>query len=647
MAKRLMNPADILQHHWLSNLNLHPDGTIAFVDRSINEETDSYHTAITLIKRGSMETIPGEGFDTLPSWSPSDRLTFLRGKDKKAIWMLDDNGEPIQLIEFPESILSYRWSPDGSRLFFTAKVHADTKKEIHTNRNGHVFEQVYFKQEGTGLYSGSYTHLFLYDVKDKRTKQLTDGPFHAANAQWLPNGEQIAFTAGSLSGDDIYTRRNERIQDLYIIDIASGSIEKHSDSSLSIQKFTYKADEAAFILIANDQEFGSGTANRLYRLDAAGVPELLHTEDIHAGSASLNDAKFSDDYAAPLIHPASHAIYSLVTKQGQVHIHRFADDASFQVSTGDKDIYDMALSADGRRIVYAALTPTSLSEMYALDLETMEEQQLTAYHTAYHASTWQSIPEEFWFSSFDGTKVQGWIMNPPVITDGKVPLVLQIHGGPHSAYTNMYSYEFQSLTVEGYAVLFVNPRGSVGYGQDFTNACRSDFGNGDYLDIMSGLDHALETYPHLDASRLGIAGGSYGGLMTNWIIGHTNRFKAAVSQRCISNWVSFYNSSDIGIAYAEGIVGGNVWEDTEKLWERSPISHVQTMETPLLLIHGEADLRCPVSQADELYMALKRWDKTTKLIRYPNSNHGLLKNGKPSYRIDLLEHVRKWMAQYL
>jgi dipeptidyl aminopeptidase/acylaminoacyl peptidase len=647
MAKRYFTPEDLLDHHWLSGLTVHSDSTIAYVDRSINKETNSYYTTIKTISNSIIETIPGDGFDSFPSWSPDGTLTFLRGKEKKAIWMQDAQGNMAQLLDYPASILSYQWSPDGSHLLFTAAIHADPAKQVNPDNFGHVYEQVYFKQEGTGFYSGTYTHLFLFRVADNSIAQLTDGAFHVKNAQWLPDGKQIAFTAGSLSGKDAYNRRDKQIQDLYTIAIQDCAITKKSDSSLSIQKFTYNADEQTFMLIANNQAFGSGTSERLYRLGTSGTPELFHTEDMHIGSASLNDAKFSDAYTAPIVHPVSKAIYALVTKHGQVHIHRFAGDAPIQVTPGEKDIYDATISADGRYLIYAALTPTSLSEIYQLDLETMTEEQLTNCHTAFHEATWQSIPEEFWFTSFDGTKLQGWMMPPAEITLGKVPLILQIHGGPHSAYTNMYSYEFQALTAQGYAVLFLNPRGSVGYDQALTQACRGDFGNGDYRDIMSGLTYAQNTYPFVDQSRIGVAGGSYGGLMTNWIIGQTNKFKAAVSQRCISNWVSFYNTSDIGIAYTEGIVGGNIWENSDRLWERSPIAHVQDIETPLLLIHGEADLRCPVSQADELYTALKRWDKTTKLIRYPASNHTLLKSGKPSYRVDLLEQVTSWMNQYV
>lgn len=214
-------------------------------------------------------------------------------------------------------------------------------------------------------------------------------------------------------------------------------------------------------------------------------------------------------------------------------------------------------------------------------------------------------------------------------------------------YTGTFSHEMQTLLAEGYAVLWVNPRGSIGYGQDFARACRGDFAGGDYRDLMEAVDYALASYNELDELRLGVAGGSYGGVMTNWIIAHSHRFKAAVTQRCISNWLSMYGTSDIGISYVEGVIGGNPAEHAAYLWSRSPLAHAHRIETPLLIMHGEQDYRTPIAQAEELYTTLKRYGKTTKLIRYPGSNHSLLKSGKPSLRVDSFEQVKAWFKAYL
>jgi dipeptidyl aminopeptidase/acylaminoacyl peptidase len=208
-------------------------------------------------------------------------------------------------------------------------------------------------------------------------------------------------------------------------------------------------------------------------------------------------------------------------------------------------------------------------------------------------------------------------------------------------------HEFQMLAAQGYAVVYTNPRGGLGYGQQFVNACRGDYGGGDYRDLMETVDYALSTYEFIDETRLGVTGGSYGGFMTNWIVGHTDRFKAAVTQRSISNWLSFYGVSDIGYFFTEDQIGGNAWEDTEQLWKHSPLAYVGNVNTPLLILHGEQDLRCPIEQAEQLYIALKRRRQTTRLVRFPGANHELSRGGHPHLRVRRLEHIAGWFNEHL
>lgn len=205
----------------------------------------------------------------------------------------------------------------------------------------------------------------------------------------------------------------------------------------------------------------------------------------------------------------------------------------------------------------------------------------------------------------------------------------------------------QVLADKGYAVLFTNPRGSHGYGQTFVNAVRGDYGGMDYADIMSGVDYVLEHFDFIDETRLGVTGGSYGGFMTNWIVGHTDRFKAAVTQRSISNWLSFYGVSDIGYFFTEWEVGCNVWDDPERLWHHSPLKYVKNIQTPLLILHSEKDYRCPIEQAEQLFIALKHLKRETKLVRFPEANHDLSRSGPPALRLERLNHIVGWFEQHL
>lgn len=214
-------------------------------------------------------------------------------------------------------------------------------------------------------------------------------------------------------------------------------------------------------------------------------------------------------------------------------------------------------------------------------------------------------------------------------------------------YGNSFMHEFQLLAAKGYAVLYTNPRGSQGYGQAFVNGCRGDYGGGDYEDLMAGVDAALKTYGFIDEERLLVTGGSYGGFMTNWIVGKTDRFKAAVTQRSISNWQSFYGVSDIGYFFTKWEVGSDLDENPDKLWHHSPLNYVDQIETPLLILHSENDLRCPIEQGEQLYVALKHRQKKTMFVRFPDSDHNLSRSGHPELRVERLKHIAGWFDTHL
>ena len=228
----------------------------------------------------------------------------------------------------------------------------------------------------------------------------------------------------------------------------------------------------------------------------------------------------------------------------------------------------------------------------------------------------------------------------------KYPLIVEIHGGPHAMYANTFFHELQLLAAQGYGVLYVNPRGSHGYSQEFVDAVRGNYGGGDYEDIMAGLDYAIKENSWIDTVRLGVTGGSYGGFMTNWIVGHSNRFKAAVTQRSISNWISFFGVSDIGYYFSDWQIGAGM-NDVDKLWEHSPLKCAKNVETPLLILHSEKDFRCPIEQAEQLYITLKSMGKETEFVRFPDANHNLSRTGTPNLRIARLDEITGWFAKYL
>ena len=260
---------------------------------------------------------------------------------------------------------------------------------------------------------------------------------------------------------------------------------------------------------------------------------------------------------------------------------------------------------------------------------------------------WLAEPERHEFIAADGWPIEGWLLKPHDFDPTRTyPLVLQIHGGPHAQYGWVLFHEFQVLAGSGCLVLYCNPRGSGGYGEAFCRACVRDWGGADYEDLMTALDQLIERTGFVDPARLGVAGGSYGGFMTNWILGHTDRFAAAVSMRSISNLVSDYAQNDI-VPWSEQEMGPPPWPDLDELWRRSPIRYVRDIRTPLLLLHSEMDLRCPISQADELFGALRLLGREVELVRFPGESHDLSRNGRPDRRVERLRRIAAWFERYL
>ncbi|MNO51618.1 Prolyl tripeptidyl peptidase precursor [compost metagenome] len=666
MSTRHILPEDLYGFHWISSPTVHPDGTVAYVHTSIDKEKNDYLTQLHVIApdgHGDSRLTLGDK-DSAPVWSPDgSQLAFIRiAEGSKQLWTIPAGGGDAEVCTaVKRGVGSFAWSPDGKYIAFTSRISLDAARESmsleeygkQSGRVGRSFERTTPKAEGSGWWDGMFSHLYVVELAANAVTQVTSGAWDAAGLEWSPDSTAISFISKQVEEEQADADLLQ-YADVYTVSRTGGSPVKITDSSLAVSQFAYSGDGSSLYLIASDRAYGSGSHNRLYTVAASGgSPKLLVPGlDMQLGNFALNDMKSAPPSRSPLVVTADGKewIYVLGTKHGSVHVYRFSPEGAYEAVTSgkDRDIYQYTLSPDGHNLVFAAIGASGPGELYRLNVQSGEEKRITGHNDEVLAELNVNLPEEFIYASSDGLSLQGWIIKPAGLMPGqKIPLILHIHGGPHAMITGAYSHEMQTLAAQGYAVLLLNPRGSFGYGQDFAKACRGDFGGGDCQDLLDGVEEALKRYDYINAARLGIAGGSYGGLMTNWIIAHSGKFRAAVSQRCISNWLSFYGLSDIGISYTEGIVGGNPAENPGLLWSKSPLAHAQRVETPLLIMHGENDFRCPIGQAEELYTALKRLGKTTKLIRYPGSNHSLLKTGKPSLRVDSFEQVNAWFNDYL
>jgi dipeptidyl aminopeptidase/acylaminoacyl peptidase len=286
--------------------------------------------------------------------------------------------------------------------------------------------------------------------------------------------------------------------------------------------------------------------------------------------------------------------------------------------------------------------------VFVCDVDGGGERPLTDWNRDWKREVALSRPERFRFERA-GMTVDAWIMKPFGFEAGKrYPLLLNVHGGPHAQYGYPFLDEFHVQAGAGYAVLYTNPRGSQGYGEAFTRAVVGDWGGGDVADVQAGLDEALRRYEWIDPSRLGLLGGSYGGFMTSWIVGHSTRFRAACSERAVNSHVTMFGSSDIGHLFNVGELGGILpWENMAKYLERSPLTHAKDITTPLLIIHSEDDLRCPIGEGEQLFMALKTLRRQVVFVRFPDENHELSRSGKPRHRLERFRIILDWFAKYV
>lgn len=350
--------------------------------------------------------------------------------------------------------------------------------------------------------------------------------------------------------------------------------------------------------------------------------------------------------------PDSKHVYFKADDHGSLHVYRVSLDGKVEkITDGKMTVGSFSFDKSGQTMAFNSTDTVTPSELWVKNKTGMR--RLTQMNKQLLKKLRISEPEEFWFTASDGIKVQGWIVKPQGIKKGeKYPMVLQIHGGPHSAYGFKLmpaEHEFQVLADHGFVVVYTNPRASTGYGEEFTRIT-GHWGERDYQDLMEAVDYVAKTYPYVDVERLGVAGGSYGGFMTNWVVGHTDRFKAAVSMRSISNWYSFHGTSDIGwmsLPTHELSWGKNPWDNVQVIMEKSPITYIKNIKTPLLLLQSEEDYRCPIEQAEQLFIGLKKLKRTVEFVRTPGESHELSRSGKPKHRVERLQHIIRWFDIYL
>ncbi|MBO2944289.1 S9 family peptidase [Paenibacillus sp. F411] len=660
-TKRMITPEDLYRMKWVSEPAVSPvQDLTAYVYKEVSESREGYTSHIRLISHDGVEErvlTQGEQ-DSSPAWSPDgSQLAFLRksGSNRQVFMLPVNGGEAECVTSLKHGASSFQWSPDGTALLVKSQIASGEEDDPAADDQvklpeAQVFNRIKYKSDGSGLWNNRRSHLVLVSLSGTReTRCITSGDFDVTDYAWAPDGSSVAYVT-SVSSEACRDADLSRIDDVFTVQLQDLSTQKMTDSSLSIHSVSFTPDGSQLLLLADDLSCGLATLTRIHLLPLQGGScTAMYSElDIQIGHSGVSDMRAGAG-SKPQFSTDGGTVFVQISHQGSVHVAAYQLDGSGMnvVTTGEREVYEFGVAHDGR-LILASADPLHPGDLYVLQNSHSEEISLTNVNNELWSELQLSLPESFTFKTQDEWSLQGWIMKPTHLKEGqKAPAVLEIHGGPQAMYGHTFMLEFQLLAAAGYAVIYSNPRGGHGYGQVHVNTVRGDYGGRDYQDLMELVDYVIEAYDCVDPSRLGVTGGSYGGFMTNWIVGHTDRFQAAVTQRSISNWISFYGVSDIGYFFTEDMIQGNPWQDLSKLWEHSPLAYVQHVNTPLLILHGEQDLRCPIEQGEQLFIALKRLGKTTSLVRFPGADHNLSRSGHPALRVQRLSHIVNWFVTHI
>ncbi|QSO54361.1 S9 family peptidase [Alicyclobacillus curvatus] len=692
MAKRGVSIDDLYRFEMVANPIISPQGDrVVYEQTTITQKTDEYETQllISAIEGGERYTLTSAGTkNTGAVWSPDgQQLAFVsnRAGGVSQAWLLPlAGGEARQLTRFKNGISSLVWTPDGRKIVGLTSVElsgsietfeADAsakdceestqKAQKEWAESPKRYHRLYYKMDGMGLSKHRESQLVVIDVETGDFKQLTDGPHSVSGPAVSPDGKYVAFVSNRREDKDTDP---ERHSDVYRVPLEGGDFELLCSDVVGYNP-SYSPDGSTITFFGNKNEFESATHIDIYAIPATGGAGVNLTAEF---PDTIMDAVLSDTHPdvrgmGPQWSPDGKFVYALSSRDGRTEVVRFsstvgAGEAQVVIG-GDRQVYGFDFANPTTAVItYATqVHPGKLAVVKLSDGDTQPRkfrsvkesmgQKPVAFFPAIETRLDNAcdvifdevepvMPERFEFRSQDDWVVEGWVMKPYEYEAGKkYPVILDVHGGPQLQYGYGFFHEMQWFASQGYAVIFMNPRGSMGYGQEFVNAVRHHYGEGDAADVQNSVEAAIEQFDFLDGSRVAVTGGSYGGFMTNWLVGHTDRFFAAVSQRSISNWISFYGVSDIGPLFVESQLGGDIFTEREKLWRMSPLAYANEVKTPLLLLHSENDLRCPMEQAEQFYTAIKRRGGEVELFRVPNASHGLSRNGKPKLRQDRLQAI--------
>jgi dipeptidyl aminopeptidase/acylaminoacyl peptidase len=684
-----MREDDLLRMVWLADPQISPDGSkVAFTRVWIDVEADEYRTQIWIADAeggGASRPLSAGLEDSQPRWSPDGlRLAFVRKREnaKGQIHVLPmSGGEAVAFTALEHGASDPAWSPDGRRIAFLSGHDpildaADRKKP--KKEPARIVTKPVFRENDLGFLDPEHRdQVWVVEAEGGAPRRLTLGPYAAQLVRWSRNGERIFFVSDRRAEPWFGTDQAK----LYAV---SPDLENPTDGPAlelvvdmpgSIGAYV-EAQDGSIAMIGTESREPS-TYDQPGLFVARGpwprreIRRLARSYDFPFGEALMSDQHPPRGGGeCPFAIGPDGSVFARAGRHGSSLLVRVRDDEVTELTGLGQDLVAGTVAADGSRWALVIANPRSPCELALFDRNTLAIRTLDAPNREWLSEVALGEIEELWYESFDGRRVQAWIMTPPASAgasseaethggndarpqgDGAPgpgatprPLVLEIHGGPHTAYGYGFFHEFHVLAGAGYVVLYTNPRGSTTYGEEFAQLIQYRFPDEDAKDLLAAVDAVLAR-GGVDAARLGVTGGSGGGLLTNWLIVQSDRFAAAVTQRCVSDWASFYYSADFAM-FAPFWFRRPPFEDPEEYRLRSPIAFASQVKTPLMVIHSEEDWRTPIGQGEAMFRALLQQRKPSVMVRFPGESHELSRSGAPSHRVQNQQHIRLWFDRWL
>lgn len=663
--KRLITAEDLYRLELMTDCRLSPDGAhVVYAVQRVDAKTEKKHANLWLAPTDGGPPRPfthGDQTDSQPRWSPDgSHIAFLSNRqDEKQpqIYLIPlAGGEAQRLTDLKGEFGPFEWSPDGRRLVCQFRLKdqeaQEREKDAHKKELGvaarHI-TRVYYKLDGTGYLPRERWHLWLVDVPGGRARQLTAGEIHdERQPAWSPDGREVVFVSNRSPDPDL----DPDVMDVWVIPAAGGEMRRVETPLGQKSLPSFSPDGRWIACVCREGRSNWWKNDNLWVTAADGsVPprNLTGAYDIHVSSDTLNDVGGSPAMTPPTWSNDGQRLYFQVTRRGRGLLQSVAlDGGDLQAVIDEAGVVGpYSFDRQQARLAYFMGRMDDPCQVWLREMAGGQARQLSAVNGKLLRGLDLGEVEEVWFEGAAGNDLQGWILKPPGFEPGKqYPSILEIHGGPLVQYGYYFMHEFYYLAAQGYVVYFTNPRGGQGYGEAHAKAVWGAWGTVDYDDLMVWVDY-VAGQPYIDRARMGVTGGSYGGYMTNWIIGHTDRFRAAVTQRSVSNLISMWGSSDFNWIFQQDVNDQPPWQAMEEYWARSPMKYIGHAKTPTLVIHSQQDLRCAQEQSEQVFVALKVLGVDTELVLFPDEPHGLSRGGRTDRRVVRLQHILRWFDRYL